>query len=348
MDFSVSWISRSLYPYGISVSPKQVIIGHDAWLYLGDKEEKTLTVDRSPPTEADSALGKKIGSSAQAWDVYLSSKGVKVYRIMVGPNKGSIYPEYLPVWARSPSPNVADMLFAEAGELRYVDLRKPLLAAKASRPEALYYRADTHWNSLGAGIAFRAFGRQVAEAAPEVRWPPETAYDIIRVEPRVGGDLANLLRIRDLPDVEPVARVSDPPVQTTQFYLHTKTSIRPGGNPMIETPVKPLRVRSESALNNKKVLWLRDSFGTAMSPFMAATFSDVLQVNWHDVKSPENFSQLIDEFEPEYVFVTVVERESRSRFFTTFPPVVSVSSAREGKPAQAAIPQGPSYGNKQY
>ncbi|MFS2032469.1 alginate O-acetyltransferase AlgX-related protein [Polaromonas sp. CT11-55] len=333
MDFAVNRISRLLYPYGISVSPKQVIIGRDGWLYLGDKEGQTLTVDRSPPTEADRALGEKIGSAAQAWDAYLSGKGVKLFRIMVGPNKGSIYPDQLPVWARPPSPNVADTLFAGTGELRYIDLRKPLLVAKALQLEALYYKADTHWNRLGAGIAFRAFGRQVAEAAPELRWPPETAYEIIRVEPRAGGDLANFLRIRDLPDVEPVVRVSDLSVQTTQFYLHTKTSIRPGGNPVVGALAEPILVTSEGALNYKKVLWLRDSFGIAMSPFMAATFSDVLQISWHDVKTPEKFAQLIDEFKPEYVFVTVVERDSREKFFITLPPAISVPEAKEGGPA---------------
>ena len=329
MDFALRRASKSLYPVGISVDPKQAVIGHDGWLYLGDLYEQTRTVDRRSPTEADFALGKKIGEATAAWEAYLSSKGVKLFRIMVGPNKGTIYSEHLPTWAKPPSPNVTDALFAGTGNIRYVDLRQPLLAAKDSQPEALYYKTDTHWNSLGAGISFRAFARQVAVAAPELRWPLEAAYELGSVKPRGGGDLAKFLRLNeDLTDAEPIIRVTSGSIETIQFDFETKKIIRRGGNPNIDAPPKPLLIKSERALNAKRVLWLRDSFGTAMSPLMAATFSDVLQLHWNEgLKSPEHFSQLVDEFKPDYVFITVVERSSRARAFTVYPPAILMPKA---------------------
>jgi alginate O-acetyltransferase complex protein AlgJ len=325
MDFGVRLASRLLYSFGISIDPKQVIIGRDAWLYLGDhdKYQKTLTEGRRSPTEADIVLGKQVGDAAQAWDQYLSRRGVKLFRVMVGPNKGTIYPEYLPAWAKSPSPNVMDALFAGTGNVRYIDLGKPLLAAKADQPEALYYKADTHWNSLGAGIAFRAFARQVAEAAPELRWPSETTYQLSRVNSRNGGDLARFLRLhRDVTDVEPTTRLSDLPIKTVHSDFHTQQIVCLCGNSAFAAaPVKPLLVTSESALNNRKVLWLRDSFGNEMAPWMGATFSEVLQLYWVEgLESPERFAQLIDEFKPDYVFITIVERNSRTKAFTVPPP----------------------------
>jgi alginate O-acetyltransferase complex protein AlgJ len=329
MDFGVKWVSRSLYPFGISINPKQVVIGRDAWLYLGDSDEhqQTLTVDRRSSTEADTALGRQIGDAAQAWDRYLSIRGVKLFRVMVGPNKGTIYPEHLPAWAKPPSSNVTDALFAGTGNARYIDLRKPLLAAKAAQPEALYYKVDTHWNSLGAGIAFRAFARQVAESAPELRWPPETTYQLSRVNSKAGGDLARLLRFNgDFPDTEPVTRLSDLPIKTIQSDFHTQQIICLCDNPMVGVSVKPLLVKAEGALNKRKVLWVRDSFGSAMSPWMAATFSEVLQLNLAErLKSPERFVQLIDEFKPDYVFFTIVERNSRAEVFTAYPPKTTSS-----------------------
>lgn len=324
MDFALSRISKLLYPVGISVDSKQAVIGRDSWLYLGDQYEKTRTVDRRSPTEADFALGKQIGGAAGAWDAYLSNNGVKLFRIMVGPNKGTIYSENLPNWAKSPSPTVTDALFAGTGNLSYVDLRRPLLDAKANRPEALYYKTDTHWNSLGAGIAFHAFAQQVADAAPELRWPPEAAYDLVSVKPRGGGDLAKFLRLTEhLMDEEPIIRLTSYPIETIQFDFDTNNIVHRGGNPNIDTPSKPLLIKSESALNAKRVLWLRDSFGTAMSPLMAATFSDVLQLHWNEgLKSPEHFIQLVDKFKPDYVFLTVVERASRARAFTVYPPAI--------------------------
>lgn len=329
MDFGARWASSLLYPFGISINPKQVIIGRDAWLYLGDQHEKTLSTDRRPPTEADTALGKEIGDAAEAWDKYLSSKGVKLFRIMVGPNKGTVYPDHLPAWAKPPSPNVTDALFAGTGNVRFVDLRKPLLAARADQPEALYYKTDTHWNSLGAGLAFRAFARYISDAAPELKWPVEAAYQLVRVDPKTNGDLIRFLRFDELPDTEPITRLADLPIRTTQSDFYTKQVICRCRNPMVGTPAKPLLVTSEVALNDKKVLWLRDSFGTAMAPFMAATFSETLQLNWAEgLKSPEHFVELIEAFKPDYVFLTVVERDARARVFTAYPPSPAAAASK--------------------
>ncbi len=263
MDLVSSWAARLLYPLGISTSPNQVIIGREGWLYLGDQYEQTVTVDRSPLTLSEIELGKQIGAATEAWEAYLSNRGVKLFRIMIAPNKSTIYPEYLPVWAKPTSPNATDALFAGAGSMRYVDLRGPLLAAKADQREALYYKTDTHWNFLGAGIAFRAFAQQVGDV-PDLRWPADRAYELSRVFPRTGGDLADLLRLSaSFADSVPMIHALDLSVETYQFDFDTKEVIHKGGNPPVETPTKPILVKSIGALNSKRVLWLRDSFGTA-------------------------------------------------------------------------------------
>lgn len=322
MDFLSSRAARLLYPLGISTNPKQVLIGHGAWLFLGDSYEQTRTVGMRPPTSEDVALGQKIGAASSAWDAWLATQGVKLFRIMMGPNKGSIYPETLPTWAKTVSPNATDALFAGTGGVIYLDLRKPLLLAKAQQPIPLYYKTDTHWNAWGAALAFRAFAEQAGLAAPELLWPAADSYEVLRVDPRGGGDLANFLRMQAyLSDVEPVLRGPSPALTTTQFDFETKKVIFQGGNPVVGSPQKPLLVSSPGALNKRRVLWLRDSFGSVMSPLMAATFSDVLQLHWSEgFSSPERFIKLVNEFKPEYVFFTVVERSARSAAFAVFPP----------------------------
>ena len=342
MNFASKFAARLLYPFGISIDPKQVIIGRDDWLYLGDQHEQTLSVDRRPPTSAEVEIGKQIGAATYAWNAYLSSKGVKLFRIMIGPNKGTIYPEYMPDWAKSASPNATDALLAGTGEILYVDLRGPLLAAKENQPSALYYKTDTHWNILGAGVAFRAFAQQVSAAAPDLRWPSNDVYDSSRAIPRAGGDLARFLRLSaNLTDSEPVIRLQDLPVKTTHSDFDTKQIIHKDcylNNiecfPMIGPgPVRPLQVISEGALNNKKVLWLRDSFGTMMLPMMAATFSDVLQLQWAEaIKPGGRLVQLVEDWKPDYVFFTVVERASRFAVFAAFPPSFMLPSRSDFKP----------------
>jgi len=340
MDFVSRWTASLLYPLGISTDPKQVIIGKDGWLYLGDDYNQTLSDDRRAATEADISHGKKIGVATNAWGAYLSGKGVQLFRIMIGPNKGSIYPEYMPFWARPAPSNPTDALLAEAGHAHFIDLRPTLLAAKDIHGDNLYYKTDTHWNALGAGVAFRAFAKQVGKEAPELTWPAERVYELTGIAPRNGGDLANFLRLTaSLSDYEPKINLESLPVVTTQIDFYTKKIISQGGNPAVGAPTKPLLVKSVGALNDKKVLWLRDSFGISMSPLMAATFSEVLQLHWSKVIAPDgNFSQLVEAYKPDYVFVTVVERSARAVGFANYPPPSIISKVKDFMVKSASTP----------
>ncbi|HEU4853968.1 MAG TPA: hypothetical protein VFS89_01615 [Nitrosospira sp.] len=89
-----------------------------------------------------------------------------------------------------------------------------------------------------------------------------------------------------------------------------------------------LLVKSKNALNQKRVLWLRDSFGTAIAPFMAATFSETLQLHYA-AAHPELLARLVDTYKPDYVFITVVERGARRKRFGSFPPLALSSEEAE-------------------
>lgn len=328
MDFASALLARILYPQGISTAPKQVIIGYDDWLFLGDEYQDSISYARRTPTEKDIALGRQIGDAAQAWDAYFASKGVKLFRVMVAPDKGTIYPEHLPLWARPASPGVTDALFSGTSAAPYVDLRRALLDAKGKHQQALYYKTDSHWNTLGTAIAFRHFAQQVGAAAPEITWPSAAAYELSSVTSKNGGDLANFLRLTNwLSDVEPMVRAYEPAAPASRYDFDAKKFTGVGPNLMLGSPLTPVLITSESALNKKKVLWLRDSFGAAMSPLMSATFSDVLQLHWSKAVNPDGrLVPLVEEFKPDYVFYTVVERFAMSEWFAIHPPEGAGSS----------------------
>ncbi|MBX3711261.1 MAG: hypothetical protein KF800_04820 [Lysobacter sp.] len=336
--------ARLLLPLGVSTDPEQVVVGRDDWLYLGDRHQLTLSTDRRAQTPEDVEISRRIAEATAAWDAHLAARGVRLFRIMVAPNKGSVYPEYMPDWARPASPNGTDALFATAGLTRHIDLRPALIAERSKQPVPLYYKTDTHWNFLGAGLAFRAFARDVAPEVPELRWPAEDSYAISRVDRRIGGDLARFLRIPDhFDDEEPIPNSFSLPVQTTQYDYASGQVVHKGGNPPVDSPVKPLLVRSEGALNQKKVLWLRDSFGQMMAPMMAATFSDVIQLHWSEALDEDmRLARLVEEWKPDYVFVTVVERASRDPKFALPPPSAAAAASPRATaaapPATAASP----------
>jgi hypothetical protein len=338
MDFLSERLNLILYRFGISTDPSQTVIGYDGWFYLGDKYAETITAGRRGETPADVESGKQIGLAMEAWDHWLAKKGVSVFRVMVGPDKGTIYPEFLPTWARPTSSSATDALLAGTGSVRYVDLRKPLRAARSETSRLLYYATDSHWNSFGAGLGFIEFGKNVVRAAPEISWPTEEDLQVTQVLQRPGGDLARFLHIsKHLADPEPVIKIQELPIDTAQFDFDTGQLLRQGGNPAIDFKLKPVLVESEHALNKKRVLWLRDSFGTGMSSMMAATFSEVVQIHWIEaLKLGGRFAELVDKFKPDLVFITVVEREARTRPFTLFPPLAIRDIQLGFSPARAA------------
>ena len=340
MDFTSKWLSLALYQIGISTDPGQVVIGREGWLFLGDNYKQSQTVSRRGKTSDDLIIGQKIGDATIAWDHWLASKGVRLFRVMIGPNKETIYPEYLPMWAKPSSPTATDALLTGTGTQHYIDLREPLLAAKTSSNESLYYHTDTHWNSLGAGVAYRAFAQEVSRSIPEIRWPVDDAFEVSSIGPRYGGDLANFLRISEnLHDMEPVLNATNLPIETTQYDFDSRIIIHKGGNPQVGAPRKPVLIKSVGALNAKKVLWLRDSFGSALSPLMAATFTETVQLHGGVALAPGGrFIELVEKWKPDYVFITVVEREARDELFATYPPISIIGQPGDFKQLRTTAP----------
>jgi alginate O-acetyltransferase complex protein AlgJ len=67
---------------------------------------------------------------------------------------------------------------------------------------------------------------------------------------------------------------------------------------------------------------------------MAATFTQVLQLHWEEALRPgRHFTELVEKWTPDYVFVTVVERASMSDLFAVYPP----KGVAESRPAPTAL-----------
>jgi len=336
LDFASALLNRFFYPHGISTNPDQVLIGKEDWLYLGEQYGNTISRNRRGATVEDAEVARIIGHATNSWSEWLSQKGVSTFRVMLGPDKSTIYPEFLPGWAQPATESATDTLLKNVSQGLYIDTRTALRAAKSQFTESLYYKTDTHWNSLGAWVAFQAFQGEIARTETGLRLLTEQDVRISNVNERQGGDLAKFLRLKEILRDDEVAIdiKSELPVETAQYDFETGRLKRSGGNPEIHTAQRPLLVKSKNALNQKRVLWLRDSFGTAIAPFMAATFSETLQLHY-DAAHPELFARLVDTYKPDYVFITVVERGARRKTFGSFPPLV-LSSGKAENPMPAS------------
>ncbi|MEJ1936582.1 hypothetical protein WDZ92_40840, partial [Nostoc sp. NIES-2111] len=244
------------------------------------------------------------------------------------PNKSSIYPEMLPAWMRPASLSGTDALLAQRDDI-IVDLRPALIAAKRESPYPIYYQTDTHWNALGASLAFRAFAGEVSKQVPGLRWPDESNYVAVGMGERTGGDLSKLLGLPEsLLKEAPVVPHGEQDFRSIRSDWQTGKILYDGPLSIVGMSRLPMLIQTRNALNNRRVLWLRDSFGTGLSPLMTATFSDVLQDHWMDAFNPEVLPWLVDRFKPDYVFMTVVERNLANPILELMPPVLSLPEDR--------------------
>jgi hypothetical protein len=319
LDFIQPPIARALYPLGISTKPESVIIGKDDWLFLGDRFGDTISIDRKGAAAADLKKAGDIRFALTRWDAWLKAHGVKRFIVIMGANKNSIYPEYLPRWAKPAPDSATDVLLATVGPEFYLDTRPALRAAKSRFPLPLYHKTDTHWNEVGAWVAYRALAAEIGRTEPDLRWLSFRDARISGTLPRGGGDLTDQGWLKGALQDTTVTFDIDRSISIEQYDYASGNLVASGGNPLLTAPLTPTLVKSKNALNHARVLWLRDSFGEGLAPFMAATFSDVLQLH-HRVTTREVYGQLVESFKPDYVFITVVERDATEGRFTSPPP----------------------------
>jgi len=180
--------------FAVSPAPN-VLIAREGWLFFLGEDGRALDRYHRAALPVSDADLHGVVAELKRRERFLAARGI-AYVVTIAPDKFTIYPELLPRWAgathgATPLDRLVDAIRAD-GTLRFVDLRGPLRAAKPS--ERVYYATDSHWNSLGAAVAYRAIMQAVSDALPGRRVvaapvvPPEyvAGVDIYR------GDIARM------------------------------------------------------------------------------------------------------------------------------------------------------------
>jgi hypothetical protein len=190
----------------------RVVEGQEGWLYLGDAQQGTLEKTRGlfPFTPSD----------AENWADQFSKVRTEVgalgadLQLVIIPDKQSVYPEFLPLWARPGDPprkSMADLIVDElhrretAGVL---DLRTVLRAAAKDRQ--VFWKTDSHWSPAGAYAALESLapwllpdGYEHAKSVLQ-RCGPAASLEVFRGDlirilgaPGFPGEQGSALLIRD-------------------------------------------------------------------------------------------------------------------------------------------------------
>ena len=115
---------------------------------------------------------------------------------MVAPNKQSIYPEELRKNGTYLTSRLDDFLARLTPEARsmFIDPRPELRAAKPRHDVPVYHPTDSHWNDLGAFIAYQKIVEVLAKADLIDRPELATLDGVeIHAEASAGGDVATRL-----------------------------------------------------------------------------------------------------------------------------------------------------------
>jgi hypothetical protein len=166
-----------------------------------------------------------------------------------------------------------------------VDLRPPLLAANAPT----YRRTDTHWNKLGALIAYNA----VVRALGKPEWTIDPARALRGFESVPGGDLARLLAISaDVTDEDARIDLSayPPPPPATSIA----TQFESGGD-LVETGPGPT------------VLVIGDSFTRGFWQDYFALHAG--RYVWMHHEQCGFMQSIIESYAPEIVILAPTERQ---------------------------------------
>jgi alginate O-acetyltransferase complex protein AlgJ len=204
----------------------RVVIGRDKWLFLngdGTLEQATGQLLRKPAIA-------KFADRAADLQRRMQAKNTR-FLVAIPPNGSTINRFRLPAWAaHTPAVSEYDLMMQALASrgVAAVDLRSPLLAANSANPA--YRRTDTHWNRLGALVAYNA----VVEALREPGWVIDPDRVLRGFEPVPGGDLARLLAVSaDVTDED--ARIDLSSYDPRPFSISSIDMQFESGGDLIET-----------------------------------------------------------------------------------------------------------------
>src|SRR6266478_230660 len=180
--FKYSWLKVSSSPF--------VILGQGGWLFFADEASMESLRCSKPFTNEQLAQWKR---TLELRNEVLSKDGMK-YLVVVVPDKHTIYPEYVPsAYARINEKSRREQLieYLEANSrLAIIDLTEPLKKAKTANE--IYFRTDTHWNDLGAFVAYQEIGRQIGNWYPQIQLRSRSEFNLAHAVSK-SGDLARML-----------------------------------------------------------------------------------------------------------------------------------------------------------
>ena len=283
----------SEHAYGFSM---RWFRGKDNWLYPGNAFENGIAKLKlaiiPSQDQIDNTKNSLLNIAKEA-----AKHNTKVV-LIIGPNKSSIYPEYLPDTITPSSKKYINFFLDDLNDVPNLIVYNPIkdLIKLKNTEGILYWKTDTHWNVKGAFLAYSGFSQLLHMPIPRVRFQQRTTY---------AGDLIGISNLKNFPlnsDDNWEIIWENKPVLIEKNILDVQ-EISTIGSPTIVTNLNPL--------TNKSIWVVGDSFTTSLKQYFNATFKEVRYIgvgNWNEKfnELPTDISKA--EKKPDMIVIIKVER----------------------------------------
>ena len=260
-------------------SNKDVILGEDGWLFYASRTDgTTMECYDGSVLFSDEEL-KRIEDSLLGMQQRLAEQGIE-FVLFIAPNKERMYSEYMPSYlgeqAEDCMLNQVFALLEKHPSIRIVYPYEELMAYKQAHPEQnLYYKTDTHWNDLGGYIGARALLTELGiDAAPLDQLETVSIGD-------EEGDLTGMLNADGLLEKNFRKKV----ITNTPNHVKALAEIYDGR----------MEYMAEGA-PQKKVFIRRDSFSTAMIPYLKEDLSHSIFMHYINYDAQQVWDEKPDVF----------------------------------------------------
>lgn len=250
--------------------------------------------DGDPLKEAQGAISYSEKEKEEMYETIMKNNevveeyGFQLY-YMSGPNKESVYQEYLPdlYQTYNDSSRLEQYIQWLKEEKGYDNYLYPLEDLRvASKSHRTYYRQDIHWNDYGGYIGFLNF---IHHAHPEVEDSFLEDIQISESEPSyLETDLIKLSGIHRI-------------FLDEKVFVQYHPELEVGYNKMFQDTV--IETRCEEAPIDKTIFIIGDSFRDAMIPYFERTYKHCFFMHRHHY-----YTIYLDWFWPDEVLLLSVER----------------------------------------
>ena len=266
--------------------PSKAINGKNDFLFLGNSSSNVINESLGFSFFTKSELNK-IKNNIIERKKWLAKNKIKLY-IAIAPNKHVVYQENLPFHYPKKETRKDQLIAFIKSEINFniIDLGKQFNVKKQSN--RLYKKLDSHWNDLGAFYATQTLV-SVIKKDFDIEELKLVDYKIDSIK-KNNGDISKMINYKN--DVNVIKLTPKFKMEVVDLDLPKYYN---------EQSISESRHKNKS--KNFKVLLFRDSFSSALKPFINNTFGETTFIWSHKFDK-----ELILKEKPDMVIMEYVER----------------------------------------